>query len=105
MARIAELLIVSGVFGVLVVGILLVSHKPQWFNYMTVVTKTNAQEIYREGERLMVWMALVLVGMQGVVAWVFLLGINEGFAFTLTVTLLLTLLVVLGIGLVRQVRL
>ncbi|HIY67279.1 MAG TPA: DUF1648 domain-containing protein, partial [Candidatus Agrococcus pullicola] len=43
-----ELLIVSGVFGVLVVGILLVSHKPQWFNYMTVVTKTNAQEIYRE---------------------------------------------------------
>lgn len=100
-----ELLIASGVFGVLVAGILLVSHKPQWFNYITVVTKTNAQEIYREGERLMVWMALVLAGMQGVVAWVFVLGLGEGFGFTLTVTLLIMLLVVVGIGIVRQVRL
>ncbi|WP_293694983.1 hypothetical protein [uncultured Agrococcus sp.] len=100
-----ELLIVSGVFGALVVGLLLVSHRPQWFNYITVVTKTNAQEIYREGERLMVWMALVVAGMQGVVAWVFALGLHEGIAFTVTMTLVLTLLVVVGIGIVRQVRL
>lgn len=98
-----EILIVSVVFAVLVAGILLLSLKPQWLNHATIVTETNAQEVYREGERLMIWLAFVMAGMQGAVAWTFALGLNDPFA--IIVPLLVLLFVVLGVGIARQMRL
>ena len=39
-------------------GLALLSTKPRAFNYPLVVTEHNAQAIYREGERMMVWLLL-----------------------------------------------
>lgn len=98
-----EVVIVAVVFAVIVAGILLLSLRPEWFNYATIVTETNAQQVYREGEWLTVWIAIVMGGMQGAIAWTFAFGIDDRFA--VIVPFLVLIMVVLGIGIVRQVRL
>lgn len=37
------------------------SARPRWFNYPGDITEANAQFMYREGERMMVWLSLALV--------------------------------------------
>lgn len=36
------------------------STKPRWFNYVSEITDDNAQCLYREGERMMVWLSLAV---------------------------------------------
>lgn len=37
-----------------------ISARPRRFNYPTVVTEQNAQQLYREGERTLVWMLVAM---------------------------------------------
>lgn len=37
------------------------STRPRWFNYLSEITVDNAQDLYREGERLMVWVSLAVM--------------------------------------------
>lgn len=47
---------------VLMVGLLAwLSTNPRWFNYPSDITKDNAQYLYREGERMMVWLSVALM--------------------------------------------
>lgn len=45
---------------VMVAGIAGLSTRPRWFNYPSGVTEDNAQFMYREGERMLVWMNLAI---------------------------------------------
>ena len=38
------------------------STKPRHLNYVSEITEQNAQHVYREGERMLVWMMLPLLG-------------------------------------------
>ena len=47
--------------GALLVGLVAwLSCKPHIFNYPLQITERNAQGVYREGERMMVWLLVVL---------------------------------------------
>lgn len=49
--------------GIMVAMCLLVgalSTRPRWCNYPTAVTEENAQRLYREGERTLVWLLVAL---------------------------------------------
>ena len=47
---------------VLMVGLIAwLSTRPRWFNYLSDITEDNAQHLYREGERMLVWINLALV--------------------------------------------
>ena len=50
-----------GINIVMVVGLALLSRRPRWFNYPANITEENAQRMYREGERMLVWLNLVLL--------------------------------------------
>lgn len=85
----------------LVVGTLLarLSTTPNVLNYPGKITESNAQRLYREGERLMVW---VLAG----VAVVYLGIVLQTFADTGSAVLIVGLVVLMGstlAGLVRMV--
>ena len=85
----------------LVVGVLMAwaSTKPNVLNYPGDITEANAQRLYREGERLMVW---VLAG----VAVVYLGIVLQTFADTGSAVLIVGLVVLMGstlAGLVRMV--
>ena len=54
----SSILVLGGVMMLLSAGLALLSTKPRAFNYPLVVTEHNAQAIYREGERMMVWLLL-----------------------------------------------
>lgn len=75
------------------------STKPNVFNYPAEITESNAQRLYREGERMMVW---VLAGM----AVVYLGIVLQTFADTGAAVLVVGLVGLLGstlAGLVRMV--
>ena len=75
------------------------STKPNVFNYPAEITKANAQRLYREGERMMVW---VLAG----VAVVYLGIVLQTFADTGAAVLVVGMVGLLGstlAGLVRMV--
>ncbi|MEB4614928.1 DUF1648 domain-containing protein, partial [Leucobacter sp. M11] len=42
-------------------GAVWLSSRPQLFNYPIVITETNAAAVYREGERMLVWVTLATV--------------------------------------------
>jgi len=47
---------------VLMVGLIAwLSTRPQWLNYVSDITDDNAQRLYREGERMMVWMSVAIM--------------------------------------------
>lgn len=52
------LLLLAGVFSVVVVAMVWLSRAPQVFSYPFEVTPDNAQAVYREGERMLVWVTL-----------------------------------------------
>lgn len=60
-----SVLVLAGVMLALSVLLALLSRRPRAFNFPTEITERNAQAIYRDGERLMVW---TLLGMQLVYA-------------------------------------
>lgn len=54
-------LVLLGV-SILTVGLVAwLSARPRWFNYPGDLTETNAQFMYREGERMLVWISVALV--------------------------------------------
>ncbi|WP_405216017.1 DUF1648 domain-containing protein [Agrococcus sp. Ld7] len=85
------------------------STKPRWANYPVQLTEQNAQRVYREGERMLVWMlwpiallfaglALLTVGSASAMVGAILPGqvaLALGFA---------GMLVVVTVGIVRLVR-
>lgn len=52
----SSVLLLTALFVALSVGIAWLSAKPRWLNLPVHITEANAQDIYREGERMMVWM-------------------------------------------------
>ena len=53
----STILLPMALFTGLAVVMAWLSGRPQVFNYPIVITDANAQSVYREGERLMVWVA------------------------------------------------
>lgn len=51
----SAVLMLVGVFTVLASAITWLSFRPHVFNYPTEITEENAQAVYREGERTLIW--------------------------------------------------
>ena len=51
-----------------------ISTRPRGFNYPVEVTESNAQTMYREGERMMVWTLLFLQVIYLGIGWSVVLG-------------------------------
>lgn len=69
-----SLLVIAGVMVLLSLPLAAISTRPRGFNYPVEITESNAQTLYREGERLMVW---TLLGMQVLylgIAWSVIVG-------------------------------
>lgn len=97
-------LVLAGVMLVMLLGLALLSTRPRWFNYPFELTAASAQAVYREGERLMVWLLVPMVLLYVALAAA---TIGQGMgsaALTLLVASLLGLPAVTLIGLVRLVR-
>jgi hypothetical protein len=84
-----SVLVLAGVWLVAQAGLALLSNRPQYFNYPSGVTQQNAQRLYREGERMLVWLgvavavtfagpALTILGVQSM--WLAVLGLIATFA-------------------------
>ncbi len=62
----SSVFLLVGTFTAIVVGITWLSHYPRSFNYIGEVTEANAQEMYRAGEQMIVWVnaacALIYLG-------------------------------------------
>lgn len=50
--------ITPGILTVIVAGMSWLSHHPRLFNYPGNITEDNAQQIYRAGEQMIVWMTV-----------------------------------------------
>ena len=55
------MLVLVGLLSVLIFATAWLSARPQTFNYPIMITDENAQIVYREGERMMVWIAAALL--------------------------------------------
>lgn len=62
-----------GINVVMVAGIAGFSTRPRWFNYVSEITEENAQRLYREGERMMVWIGVAIM----VLSWGMALSIYD----------------------------
>ena len=97
----SSILVLGGVMMLLSAGLALLSTEPRVFNYPLIVTEHNAQAVYREGERMMVWM---LLSMQLIYAGLISSAMRGGGGGAL---LLIGLAAILGsvvVGIVRLVR-
>lgn len=96
----SNVLLLIAVFLALSVGIAWLSTKPRVFNYPMRVTPSNAQPVYREGERMLVWL---LVPMSALFA-----GISGSQASLPVAPLLWAgmagMLIVIPVGIVRLLR-
>lgn len=76
------LLVLLGTWALLTTCLLLLSRRPDWFNYPMAVTADNAQRVYNAGTRLMIWSSLwVSIIMGAATAYTF--GIDAGTMVTL----------------------
>jgi len=92
--------VLAGVWLALQSGIAFLAAKPQLFNYPTPVTTVNSQRLYREGERLIVWLGItVAVTFAGLT-----LSIFDAPGSALTVLGLVATFAVTIIGIVRITR-
>lgn len=64
-----SILVLAGVMLLLSLGLAVLSSRPRAVNYPLEIAANNAQAIYREGERLMVWTLLGLVVIYAGIAW------------------------------------
>lgn len=69
-----SVLVLAAVMLLLSLPLIALSTRPRLFNYPTEVTASNAQAIYREGERLMVWTVLTMQPVYLGIAWSVILG-------------------------------
>ncbi|PWD51284.1 hypothetical protein C8046_12065 [Serinibacter arcticus] len=95
-----SLLVLVGIWWVLLAGIGWLSARPRMLNYPLVVTESNAQLLYREAERMLVWLMIALV-VVGVAMIVGVLGHQVG--WLIWVGLAGTLAVTVA-GIVRMIR-
>lgn len=93
--------VLVGVFGALVFGSAWLSTKPHLFNYPTEITESNAQAIYREGERMVVWAALAISLLTVSFALSTLLALDLAFFNLLMIAALLG---ATGVGVVRIIN-
>ncbi|WP_125099039.1 DUF1648 domain-containing protein [Leucobacter chromiireducens] len=56
----SSIFLLVGIGAAVVFGVAWLSAHPAWFNYPSTVTRENAQEHYRNGEQMMVWLLLCL---------------------------------------------
>ena len=56
----SSLFLLVGIGAAVVCGIAWLSRHPEWLNYLGVVTELNAQDHYRNGEQMTVWMAVCM---------------------------------------------
>ena len=97
----SSVLVLGGIMLVLSVGIALLSARPRVLNYPVILTDHNAQAVYREGERLMVWTLLALQVLYLALASAVILG---GSTTALFVIGLAALLGAVAVGIVRVLR-
>ena len=69
-----SLLVIAGVMVLLSLPLAAISTRPRGFNYPVEITESNAQTMYREGERLMVWTLLFLQVIYFGIGWSVVLG-------------------------------
>lgn len=55
-----SVLVLAGIWIVVQGGVALLAANPRAFNYPMPVTPANAQRLYREGERMMVWLGVAV---------------------------------------------
>ena len=69
-----SLLVIVGVMVAASLPLTAISTRPRGFNYPVEITESNAQTMYREGERLMVWTLLFLQVIYLGIGWSVVLG-------------------------------
>jgi uncharacterized membrane protein len=55
-----SVLVLAGIWIVMQAGVALLAAHPRAFNYPLPVTSANAQRLYREGERMIVWLGVAV---------------------------------------------
>lgn len=95
-----SVLVLAGVMLLLSLGMAALSTRPRSFNYPPEVTEDNAQSLYREGERLLIWTLLGVQGIYAGIAW----SVLGGGGAPLIVAGLVVMVAATIIGLVRMVR-
>lgn len=73
-----SILVIAGVMLALTVPLGLISTRPRLFNYPSEITEHNAQAVYREGERMLVWTLLFLQVLYLGIAWSVILDGGAG---------------------------
>lgn len=64
-----SILVLAGVMLLMSLGIGALSTRPRFFNYPSGITASNAQAVYREGERMLVWTLLAMQAIYLGIAW------------------------------------
>lgn len=95
-----SILVLAGVMLLMSLGIAALSTRPRSFNYPSEITASNAQAVYREGERMLVWTLLGTVLIYVGIAWATL----ESGGDLLLVVGLVVLVAASIIGIIRTVR-
>lgn len=97
----SSIFVLVGICTVLTVGIVLLSRHPQIFNYPFEITGGNAQAVYREGERMLIWAACAISLLYLSTGLGTLFGFNPSPMITVAMA---GLLGATGVGIVRIVR-
>lgn len=97
----SAILTIVGICTVLTVGIVWLSRYPQIFNYPLEITEGNAQAVYREGERMLIWAACAISLLYLSTGLGTLFGFNPSPMITVAMA---GLLGATGLGIVRLVR-
>lgn len=74
----SSLFVLLVIFVVMVAGFTWLSHHPRIFNYPRVVTEYNAQDVYRAGEQMMVWLTGALTLLYSGIVLTTVWGVNLG---------------------------
>ena len=96
----ASILVLAGVMLLLSLGFAALSTRPRAFNYPLEITTRNAQAIYREGERMMVWTLLAMVVVYLGIAW----SVLETGGAPLIAAGLAVMVAAVVVGVIRLVR-
>ena len=92
--------VLAGAWVALMALLVVLSLKPRLFNYPIPLTEANAQRVYREGERMMVWVALAMaVAFAGIALAYFDV---DGIAITMPA--IICMLAATVVGIVRMMR-
>lgn len=95
-----SVLVLCGVWALCQLGLALLSSHPRILNYPVIVTEENAQQLYREGERMLVWMGVTVC----VIFFSAVLTFGGVPAIPLGITGLVALIGVSAVGVGRMLR-